>query len=202
MPQLRAVPRIAKQGRDDLLRVDDWDLDRDALLSREVSRQHARVVTVALHGARVARDAVFHHSLGALIDRAREVDAGHADALPEVGLGGKPALSERGHPKLGEIAKRRCKTRGGDHVVDHELQRAILLRADVHIQALGHLPDLLDGSVEYDHAARQHGILDGLDVACADAHKRVRVDRELGAARRSQDDLARPREQTRGDLEA
>ena len=54
MPQLRPVPRLVKQGRDDFIGSDRRPARFDALRFGEVARKHSGVVAVALRRARVA----------------------------------------------------------------------------------------------------------------------------------------------------
>src|SRR2546430_1839348 len=67
--------------------------DAEARLG-EVASEHARVVAVALHRARVARDAVPLQAERRLHQRAGKVHPGQGRAFPVRRLRGQPALAE------------------------------------------------------------------------------------------------------------
>ena len=79
---------------------------------------------------------------------------------------------------------------------------AVVSAARVDSQACGTSLDALDGGVEDEDAAAEHGILPGLEVACAHPPEGVQVHRELSRPWGGQDDGACPVQQTAGKLEA
>ena len=83
MPDFRAARHLIEQERHDVARVHRRSLELDAKARLgEVSREDARVVAVALHRARVARDAVPLQPERRLHQRPRKVHPGQRRALP------------------------------------------------------------------------------------------------------------------------
>ena len=83
VPQLGRVGRFLEQEIDDRARRDRLARDADPeVLFGERMREDARVVARTVDGARLAGDAVLLEARRALVDGAREVDAGHRGALP------------------------------------------------------------------------------------------------------------------------
>src|SRR6266513_5632810 len=106
--------------------------------------EDAGVVAVALTRSRVARDAVLHQALRTLVDRAREIDAGHADAFPEVRLRGQPALAEGLDAQLSQVAQRCGEPGGRDDIVDEKLKRLVISGAHPDVKPVCCALDLLD----------------------------------------------------------
>ena len=88
----------------------------------DVAGQYPGVVARAMDGARIRRHAVLLETLGALSDRAREIDARHAGALPPRRLDRQPASPERRDAEIGQVQQRAHEPCRGDDVVDLDRQ--------------------------------------------------------------------------------
>ena len=148
------------------------------------SSQDPGVVAGAVDRARVGRDAVLLEALGALADRAREVDAGHGGALPPRRLDRQPARPEGRDAEIGQVEQRRHEPGRRDDVVDldGEVGAAVGPPQVDGQPAVGAALDPVDGGVEDADPAAQDVVLVRLDVARPDADERLRLDRQLAPA--------------------
>src|ERR1700687_860216 len=140
------------------------------ILLRDVAREDARVVAVAMNGARAARETVLLETLGATRRRAREVHIGHADALEEWRLRRDPFASRGDHAELLEVAERWREPGRRDHVIGLEVHRATAVAARrPHAVGARRARDLVDRGIEHRDATAEHVILVRLNIAGANA---------------------------------
>src|SRR6266850_8455253 len=126
------------------------------MLSRDLPREDASVVPVAVHAARIARDPVLAKTGRRLMDRAAEVHAGDRRALPERGQRGKLVAADGRDAEFWQIQDRAREARRRDDVVDLEDELGGALRlARVNAEDVAGPFDPLDRRIEDDHSARE-----------------------------------------------
>ena len=169
-----------------------------------IGGEHARVVARAMDAARVRRHAVLLEALRALADRAGEEDAGDGGALPPRRLDGQLAGPEGRDPELGQVDERGHEAGRRDRVVDLDREvRAAVGPSQVDGQPpVGGPLDPVGRGVEHADPTAEDVVLVRLDVPGADTDQRLGIDRQPDLRRRRDDELARPRQQAGGQLEA
>src|SRR5437762_7404262 len=173
------------------------------MLLSDLAGEDASVVAVAVDAAGVARQAVLAQAGRCLVDRPAEVHAGDRRARPEWRLRGELVAADRRDAELDEILDRAGESGRRDDIVNLEDELGGALRlSGMHAERLAGPLDALDRRIEHDDAAREDMVLVRLDISRADSDERARVDRELRRRRGREDDLPRPLEEARRELES
>src|SRR5438477_5520030 len=92
------------------------------MLLRNLAREDASVVAMAVHPAGVARDAVLAKAGRRLVDRPAEIHPRDRRALPERSLRGELVAADGGDAEFRQIEDRTREAGRRDHVVDLEDQ--------------------------------------------------------------------------------
>ena len=130
---------------------------------------------------------------------------GHGRALPARRLDRQPALPERRDAELRQVEQRRDEPGRRDDLVDLEREVVAAVgppEADGRAAPSARRSIRSIAASRIAHAAAEDVVLVRLDVARPDADERLRVDRQLRRRRRDEDELARPRQEPGGELEA
>src|SRR6185312_4188415 len=131
-------------------------------------REDPGVVSRAMDGPRIGRDAVLDEALRGLPDGAGEEDAGQRRALPPRREDGEPRAAADRAADVRQVEEWRHEARRGDHVIDVDGQLvAVVGPAEMHgqaaIAALRPL-DAVERRVEHRDATAEHEVLIRLDV--------------------------------------